>query len=272
MAAQKSRSDWTDVDRASDPERCVRCLDTASGMEGGQAYKRQVLALLDVREGHYVLDVGCGTGDDVRMMAQLVGSTGRVVGVDNSATMIAEAQKRTDGQDLPVEYRIADAHRLDFADNTFDCCRADRAFQHLEDPRRALTEMMRVARSGARIVVVDPDWGTLAVDAPDRNVTRKILNFRCDGIRNGWMGRRLFALFQEVGVAEIAIAPMVLASTNFAVVDQLGDLRQAAEGLAGAGEISATEAASWLDQLERADQAGRFFAAATLFIVAGRKP
>jgi ubiquinone/menaquinone biosynthesis C-methylase UbiE len=46
-----------------------------------------------------------------------VGNTGRVVGIDNSETMIAEARKRTIGKNLPVEYAVGDIHALDFADN-----------------------------------------------------------------------------------------------------------------------------------------------------------
>ena len=53
-----------------------------------------------MQEGHHILDVGCGTGDDVLALARIVGETGRVVGIDNSETMIAEARQRAEGLDL----------------------------------------------------------------------------------------------------------------------------------------------------------------------------
>jgi ubiquinone/menaquinone biosynthesis C-methylase UbiE len=101
-----------------------------------------------------VLDVGCWAGDGLRSLAEFVGATGRVVGVDTSKAMLAEARARTEG--LAVECRVGDAHRLEFATDTFDACRADRVFQHLERPREALAELVRVTRPGGWIVVMDP--------------------------------------------------------------------------------------------------------------------
>jgi ubiquinone/menaquinone biosynthesis C-methylase UbiE len=48
--------------------------------------------------------------------------------------MIVEARKRAEGLNLPVEYQAGDAHHLDFADNTFGGCRAERVFMHVENP------------------------------------------------------------------------------------------------------------------------------------------
>ncbi len=87
------------------------------------------------------MDLGCGPGDDGRILAQMVGSTGRVVGVDSSGAIITEARKGAEGLTLPVEYIVGDAHRLDFAGSTFDGCRAERVFQHVENPRQVLREM-----------------------------------------------------------------------------------------------------------------------------------
>ena len=99
-----------------------------------QAYKLKTFALLDVHEGDTILEVGCGTGEDAQTLARLVGDNGRVVGVDSSTSVIGKARARAAGLDLPVEFVVGDAERLEFADGTFDCCRADRVFQHLSDP------------------------------------------------------------------------------------------------------------------------------------------
>ena len=58
--------------------------------------------LLQPLEAQHVLDVGCGTGDDSREIASLVGLKGRVVGIDYSAAMVAEARRRTGTYQSPA--------------------------------------------------------------------------------------------------------------------------------------------------------------------------
>jgi ubiquinone/menaquinone biosynthesis C-methylase UbiE len=263
---------WANVDRTADPRAFVYHLDLRNARADYQARKRHTFALLDVQAGHHLLDVGCGTGEDVRALAHLVEHTGRVVGVDRSATLIAEACHRAAGLHLPAEYHVGDAQRLDFADDTFDGCRAERVFVHLANPRQALAEMIRVARSGARIVVLDPDLETQVLAAEDRIVTRKILNFFCDRFRNGWMGRDLFGLFQEAQLTDIAVFTDTAVLTDYAEAEQMLRLRDLVERAQEAGVVSVAEAATWLCQLETASQAGRFFLAFTVFCVSGRKP
>jgi trans-aconitate methyltransferase len=79
-------------------------LDTVSRQPEVQAYKCYTFTLLGVQAGHHLLDVGCGTGEDVRALARLVGSNGRVVGLDIREELFDEACKRTADTDLPIEY------------------------------------------------------------------------------------------------------------------------------------------------------------------------
>src|SRR5262249_16631528 len=134
------------VDRSGDPRAHVGYLDTAGGLAWTRAYKRRTFALLAPRPGDRGLDLGCGTGDGVRALAALGAPGGRAVGVDASATMVAEARARSAAAGAAAEFRVGDAHRLPFDDASFDGCRADRTLQHVEDPPRALGELVRVAR------------------------------------------------------------------------------------------------------------------------------
>ncbi len=276
MAARESNPgfvnrDFSQVDRAADPTAFVRHLDAVAGLDFVRGYKRRMVALLEPRAGGHLLDVGCGTGEDVRALAALVGPTGRVVGIDSSATMLAEARRRAALSGSPVEYRLGDCRRLEFADGTFHGCQADRVLHHLEQPGRALCEMARVARPGARVVVAEPDFETLLVDAPDRALTRAILRAFCDSMADGWAGRRLPALFRDAGLTDIAMLPQTLMLTDFALASRILCLQRSAEGARAAGLVSADEATGWVEQLMEASRRGRFFAAVTIFIASGRK-
>src|SRR4051812_30370655 len=118
------------VDESGDPAFYVRYLDTVSQMGFLDTAKANALELLRLAPGMRILDVGCGTGEDVRSIAQAVGTSGFVVGVDLSESMVAEANRRSDRFDLPVHFSEGDAQHLDFPDDSFDGCRAERLLQH----------------------------------------------------------------------------------------------------------------------------------------------
>ena len=262
---------FSNVDRTATPGAFVQYLDQLTAMEPVQRYKRESYRLAGARPGARILDVGCGAGDDVRALGALVGSTGLVTGIDSSATMIAEAQRRAEGHGLPVEFRVGDIYALDYPDASVDGCRADRVFQHLEDRPAALAELVRVLRPGGCVVVTDPDWETLIVDLPDRELIRKVFRFRCDGYRAGWSGRQTPRLMREQGLSAITVFPVTPTITDFAFADQIFLFRQYAAKAQEAGALTPDELATWLRLLDEADRAGTFFSAFTFFTVAGRK-
>lgn len=99
---------YDDVDHQGHPEGAVDHLDYITGMESVKAYKRETYGLLGIQPGSMVLDAGCGTGDDVLAMAQLLQGRGRIVGLDSSATMLEAARTSAAGTNLPVEFRLGD--------------------------------------------------------------------------------------------------------------------------------------------------------------------
>jgi ubiquinone/menaquinone biosynthesis C-methylase UbiE len=260
---------FTNVDATADADYFVRFLDTASSDVSFQIYKRRTFALLQLADGQRILDVGCGTGDDARQMAALVAPGGSVVGVDSSQAMIDIATGRTTDPDLPVSFRRADAAGLEFPDDTFDACRCDRTFMHLDHPAAVLAEMRRVTRPGGRVLVYEVDFGTLTVDMRDRSITQRIVDVWSDGLRNPWLGRHLPALFADGGLVDIVIEPAVL-YLPYAVAMELAGPETVARACA-AGRITTAEGEAWLAEARAAEEAGRFFSTLTGFIVAGRK-
>ncbi|HTU18270.1 MAG TPA: methyltransferase domain-containing protein [Gemmataceae bacterium] len=261
---------FTDVDQTNDPEYFIRFLDEASADESFQAYKQHSFALLELESGQHVLDVGCGTGEDARTMAQRVAPGGRVVAMDGSQSMIATARQRAEGCGLPVEFQVGDIHQLPFADNSFDAARADRIFMHLESPAQALREMMRVVRPGGRVLVYEVDFETLTVDHPDRQRSRAIVNTWCDGFRNGWLGRHIPSLFRETGMDEVRITPATLWLRYPVAMQMIGPAT--VERACAAGLLTSAEGEDWLLRLQERYQAGLLFCTLTGFLVLGRKP
>jgi ubiquinone/menaquinone biosynthesis C-methylase UbiE len=86
---------WGRVDEGKEAARLADFLNRVAAMGSAQACKQHAYAALQVAQGARVLDVGCGVGGDVRAIAELIGKTGRVVGLDFTESFIAEAQHRS---------------------------------------------------------------------------------------------------------------------------------------------------------------------------------
>jgi ubiquinone/menaquinone biosynthesis C-methylase UbiE len=261
-------SGYDGVDQTTDPQAQVRYLDMVANVV---SYKRDALASLNLKPGDHVLDVGCGTGDDCRALAELVGPTGRVVGVDLSATMIDEARRRGGGSEhsAPVEFHVSDIYALPFPDDTFHATRADRVFQHLTDPLAGLAEMQRVTRSGGVVSALDPDYGTVVVDVPNRTVFNKIRNLDLGTCT----ASQLFGLFHRAGLKNVRVAwTTFLAVTDYALANQLLDLRAWGDEARTAGAITAEEHAEWQETLQALEQTSPFFFGIGAIGIIGAKP
>jgi ubiquinone/menaquinone biosynthesis C-methylase UbiE len=265
------------VDDTADPFYYVRLMDMIrGGREDDPAQYRAVFDALEVAAGDELLDVGCGTGGGVRALATRFPEAGRVVGIDKSETMVSEARARTaaaarPGDSAPVEFLVADAHRLPFPDASFDATYSLRVFEIVGEPRAALAEMARVLRPGGRVVVNGPDVDAWTIDAADREVTRKVLHYACDFETNGWVGRQLARLCAESGLEDVQVAPVGLCITEFEPVYDLC-LRVFAERATAAGAVTAPQVERWVEDLRERDRRGQFFSSQMLFRVTARKP
>ena len=232
-------------------------------------YKARSFELLRLAGGDHALDVGCGTGEDARAIASSMSDVS-VTGIDASEDKIRDAQARALGLPRPVDFRVGDACALPFDDESFDACRADRVFHHLVDPEKALAQMVRVIRSGGRVAVSDTDYDTLVVEAPDVDLTRRILAHHTARMESGRVGRRLRGLFLDAGLASVEIEPYAAVATEYD--EEVLKLRDKADRAAAAGAIEPGEAARWVQSLVAADRARRFVCAQIVLTVHGRRP
>jgi ubiquinone/menaquinone biosynthesis C-methylase UbiE len=272
MSQNDSRGDitsFTKVDAQPQSEFFVRFLDAGNAFPDIRSIKQIMTERLELQPGSRLLDLGCGTGDDVSELAAIIGATGSVVGADVSAAMIAEAKRRHGHLAPAVRFMQADAERLDLSDGAFDQCRAERLLMHVPHPQQALAEMVRVLRPGGRLVVFDFDWDTLYADSRHKETTRRLFRSFSDGIRNGWIGRALPRLFREAGLQNVIDVPRaVRLGYEFSHWLLDGHLAKALQ----AGALSSEELAEWWSDLEKTDVNGRFNMGLLGFVVAGRKP
>ena len=101
--------------------------------------------LPDVR-GLAGLDIGCGEGHNTRLLAQ---RGARVTAIDVARRFVGHAKASEDGEPLGVDYGVASAVELPFADETFDFATGFMSFMDIPETDRVLAEAHRVLKPGA---------------------------------------------------------------------------------------------------------------------------
>jgi ubiquinone/menaquinone biosynthesis C-methylase UbiE len=236
--------------------------------------RREGYAMLRVAPGASVLDVGCGAGEGCVELAGIVGDKGAVTGIDPSEAMVAAARRAANLAKCTVDLRVASIYALPFPDGAFDAVRAERVFQHLEDPEGGLAEMIRVTRLGGRLLVSDPDHGQhgLALDDPAHHrVYAASLRALLAMIVNPHSGTRLRAMFARAGLADIE-QRVVSIPIPFVDYVQALFLHERLAAAVQAGDITRKEADDFVAVLEARDRAGAFDANAIAYFVAATRP
>jgi len=236
--------------------------------------KERSYAVMNIRPGQHVLDVGCGPGIDTLILARQVGDRGRVVGVDYDAAMVGAANRRAAEAGVGdwATHRQADATALPFEEATFDAVRSERLFQHLHNPTAALAEMVRVTKLGGHVVVADTDWGTLSTDTSETETERVLARIEAEHtLNNGYSGRQLYRLFKLQGLSDVFIEPFPILVTSYPFARLLGrlDLNEA-EALK-LGLLDERQLELWRHAQEAAENAGLFFLSITIMLASGRK-
>jgi len=112
---------------------------------------RETLRRVEVREGHRVLDVGCGTGNLMLALSEAV-SRIELAGIDPCAEMLELARQK-----LPrsIELRESGAEHLPFPSESFDVVVSTSALHDFRDPLRVLSEIKRVLKPNGELVITD---------------------------------------------------------------------------------------------------------------------
>ena len=119
---------------------------------------RTTVRHLGLPRGGAVLDVGCGTGASALQAARLVGSDGRVIGVDLAEELLELARRKAAREGLGnIEFRRADMRALDFSPASFDAVVCVFAIFFVPDMAAQLAALWRLVRPGGTLAVTV--WG-----------------------------------------------------------------------------------------------------------------
>jgi len=113
-------------------------------------------ALGSIESGATVLDLGCGAGTDLLIAAQMVGPTGRAIGIDITPTMVERARASARQMDLEnVEVHEGLIERVPLPDKSIDVVISNGVIDLVPDKEAVFTEIERVLRPGGRLQIAD---------------------------------------------------------------------------------------------------------------------
>jgi len=258
---------WIQVDRTENPRFFVNLLDATRNrlLERARTSPMEFFAPLALRPGLDVLDVGCGTGDFLRLLAPIV-SPGTAVGVDLSETMIAEARQRSAENVGNLSFRVGSVLELPFPAQSFDRVIATQLLLHVPNSQRALVEIKRVLAPSGVVSITEIDWGTLVVQSSDNELGRRFSDLACRELRNGLIIRELPGQLRELGFNHILIAPEVEVAQDLDAFYKWF-VEPSLKHFKKIGAFSEAEADAFLSDLKERARRGHYFSSRTYYTI-----
>ncbi len=192
------------------------------------------VALVSLREGETVLDLGSGAGLDCFLAAEKVGEKGRVIGVDMTPEMIEKARENArQGDYTNVEFRLGEIENLPVADNSADVVVSNCVINLVPDKGKAFKETFRVLKPAGRLMVSDI---VLLKELPDviKNSIEAYIGCLSGAVmKDEYIGAIKEAGFQDVRIADEPSFPIDCMANDLtakALIENLGiTFQEAAE-------------------------------------------
>jgi SAM-dependent methyltransferase len=233
------------------------------------AFREFVVENLPLDGGERVLSAGCGPGHEPAALAERVGPSGDVLGVDVDEAMLAAARERC--RDRPqVSLARADATDLPVPDGAVDLVVAKQMLQYLDDAADVLEEFRRVLAPGGHLAVGTGVNSTSAMYEPTERVERANELYFSGG-SGGGLGTDLVALLPEAGFSVEAVDPFGRVTDHIdAQIEHGMDVQRSF--LAESEEFEERDVAAWERDLREADEAGQFLFCGLSLLYVARAP
>ncbi len=253
-----------------DEEEAKR-LEAIYTTPSASARRQLVRDRLDLETGETVVSIGCGPGFEPAELAEAVGETGRVLGVDVSEAMLGLAENQC--AELPqVTLKQGDAVDLPVQDGRFDAAVSVQVFDYIEELGQAVAELGRSLRPGGRAAVYSTDWDNFVWHSSDPARMDRVIDAWTDVYANPHLGSKLATHFDDAGLTVETVEPNSILNTDldetFAgfVIDLFrGHIEED-------DRFDSAEIEAWERDLRDLDEAGETFFNLTQYLYIVRKP
>jgi SAM-dependent methyltransferase len=247
----------------------VASLEDRAQMPTYRAMFRTLIDVIAPRSGEAILEIGCGAGSLVRLLAQRLGNANPITAADINPFLLHEAAQlaEADGLSNAIRFTEGNAETLPFDNEAFDCVYSVTVFEEC-NADRAIAETMRVLRPGGRVGLVVraldmPQWWNLTlpeailrkVEAPPHSVDPA-----------GVADRSLYRRMRDAGFADLVCFPSLV------TLDRPGGPIWRNREDHVLSQLSSQELTAWQAARNQAEEEGLLFMAHPLHCAVGTKP
>lgn len=137
-------------------------MNTVISFQQHKIWRKDTMKKMNVTKGAKALDVCCGTADWTISLADAIGPTGEVKGLDFSENMLSIGKEKTKGYSN-IELIHGNAMELPFPDDSFDFVTIGFGLRNVPDYLQVLKEMKRVVKPGGKVVCLETSQPTMPV-------------------------------------------------------------------------------------------------------------
>ncbi|GCE11199.1 methyltransferase domain-containing protein [Tengunoibacter tsumagoiensis] len=175
----------------------------------------QMIRDLQLKQGSFVVDAGCGPGLWTPLLAQAIGANGNILGIDISTEALVTAQRRSSDTWYShyVQYKRAALERLPIDYGEADLIFSANVSQYLPDPVATFASMAPYLKQGGRIAIKDIDFGEMHFHGIDAGLQARVFQARerweWDRIQQGyayedsWVGSKLAGYLRAAGFKDV---------------------------------------------------------------------
>jgi ubiquinone/menaquinone biosynthesis C-methylase UbiE len=182
----------------------------------------------------WAVDIGCGPGQILMKLSARLPEW-RFLGIDRSLTMIRRAREVRDSRAQSgvsrapaagdLHFLVGDASSLPFRDSSFDFVLCNSVLHHIGDPSRLFTEIRRIAKQGAAILLRDLRRPSrirfpFHVRWYGRHYEGLMYKLYCDSVRAAYTCEELAAMLRTAGIS--GVRPFSHGSTHLGIERHAG--------------------------------------------------
>ena len=236
-----------------------------------QAQRTEIIRQLNLSPGESVLDIGCGPGYLCESMAEIVGRSGAIVGIDISTDLIALCDRQK--AYAWISYAIGDATRLNQPDASFNVVVCTQVAEYVPDVDRVLLEAFRALKPGGRTIFVATDWDAVVWHSENPE--------RMASVMRSWEAHCAHPRLPRSMASRLAGAGFHLDGASvFPILNLRCDDDNYSKGLAegiqnfvrNRNDVSAEQLDEWHREFERLSETGTYFFSTNRYIFRASRP